>query len=125
MNRQQRMRVLLVDDDVDVKDALETGLRTRGYHVQAYDDPTAALADFVRDSYDVAVLDVRMRPFDGLELYRRLRLVEPGLAICFLTAYADTIKEWPSDALLLQKPISLDGLELALEDVETRIGSDK
>ena len=79
----------------------------------------------MRDSYDVAVLDVRMRPFDGMELYRRLRMVEPGLAICFLTAYADTIKDWPPDVLLLQKPISLEGLELALEDAEARNGSDK
>lgn len=125
VNRPQPMRVLLVDDDLDVKDALETGLRTRGYHVEAYDDPNAALAAFMRDSYDVAVLDVRMRPFDGLELYHRLRMVEPGLAICFLTAYADTVKDWPADALLLQKPISLDGLELALEDVEARFGSHK
>lgn len=118
---QRHRRVLLVDDDADIVDALESGLRTMGYTVDSYLDPRVALAAFIPDSYDVAVLDVRMRPFDGLKLYRRLKELDSRLAMCFLTAYADTtIETWPTGVMRLQKLISLDGLAMALEDIEAR-----
>ena len=113
-------RVLLVDDNGDVVEALSSGLVRWGSSVSSFWDPALALEAFEPGTFDVAVLDVRMEPIDGLELCRRLREVDPNLGICFLTAYADSVEDWPKDALLVQKPITLDGLSMALEDIESR-----
>ncbi len=116
--RSKKKRLLLVDDDEGILEALGRGLRNRGYRVATYTNPSMALSEFVPDSYDVAVLDIRMGPIDGMELYRRLKGLDPHLAVCFLTAYADLITERPAGIRFLQKPISLADLAVALEDIE-------
>jgi DNA-binding response OmpR family regulator len=113
-------RLLLVDDDQGVVDALADGLQKRGYQTETYTDPSEALADFSPRLYDIAILDVRMRPIDGMELYRRLKGLDPRIAVFFLTAHADMIKERPSGIRFLQKPVSLAELVGALEDIEGR-----
>lgn len=113
--KQRQKRIMLVDDDEAVVEVIGIGLRKKGYVVDAYGDPSFALAAFVPRSYDVAVLDVRMGPFDGLELYRRLKGLDPQLEVVFLTAYADIVKDRPAGIRFLQKPISLVDLVKALE----------
>jgi two-component system, OmpR family, response regulator len=115
--KQRPKRVMLVDDDEAVVEVIGIGLRKKGYRVDAFTGPPAALAAFVPHSYDVAILDVRMGPFDGLELYRRLKGLDPRLEVLFLTAYADVVKERPDGIRFLQKPISLVDLVQALEDI--------
>ena len=113
--KQRPKHVMLVDDDEAVIEVIGVGLRKKGFRVDSFSDPTVALAAFVPHSYDVAVLDVRMSPFDGLELYRRLRGLDPRLDVLFLTAYADVVKDRPDRTRFLQKPIALVDLVQALE----------
>lgn len=114
--KQRPKRIMVVDDDEAVVEVIDVGLRKKGYRVGAFSDPSVALAAFVPRSYDVAVLDVRMGPFDGLELYRRLKGLDPHLDVLFLTAYADVVKEKPDGIRFLQKPVTLVDLVRALED---------
>lgn len=118
--RQKPKRVLLVDDDADVVEAIGSGLRRKGYAVSSYNDPSTALAQFVPREFDIAVLDIRMGPMDGLELYRHLKELDSGLMVCFLTAYADVIDDKPEDTRFLRKPVSLANLAKALEDIEAK-----
>jgi FixJ family two-component response regulator len=115
--KQRPKRVMLVDDDEAVAEVISIGLRKKGYRVNSFNDPSAALASFAPRSYDVAILDVRMGPFDGLELHRRLKGLDPRLAFLFLTAYADVVKERPDRIRFLQKPIALVDLVRALESL--------
>jgi FixJ family two-component response regulator len=115
--KQRPKRVMLVDDDEAVAEVIGIGLRKKGYRVNSFNDPSAALASFAPHSYDVAILDVRMGPFDGLELHRRLKGLDPRLAFLFLTAYADVVKERPDRIRFLQKPIALVDLVRALESL--------
>ena len=62
VSKQQPRRVLLVDDNADVVDALSGGLVKKGYGVNACKDPSTALEEFVPGMYDVALLDVRRVP---------------------------------------------------------------
>jgi DNA-binding response OmpR family regulator len=114
---QKVKRILLVDDDEAITRVLRSGLENRGYKVETYTDPLVALAGFQPGKYDVAVLDVRMQPMDGIELHQRLRSIDSGLATCFLTAYADAVEDRPPGAIFLQKPISLADLVAGLEVV--------
>ena len=113
--KQRPKRVMLVDDDEAVVEVVGLGLRRKGYRVDSFSDPSAALAAFMPRSYNVAILDVRMGPFDGLELYRRLKGLDPPLDVLFLTAYADVVKDKPDRIRFLQKPVALIDLVRALE----------
>lgn len=80
-------RILIVDDDPSNCKVISKLLSLRGYQVDtAYDGPSALdLVD--RRSYGLALIDYRMPGMNGVELYRRIRQVRPGMVGVFLTGY--------------------------------------
>ena len=66
-------RVLVVDDEPAVREALERALRLERYDVELAADGREALDRMVEASYDAVVLDVAMPVLDGLAVSRRLR----------------------------------------------------
>jgi two-component system response regulator MprA len=81
-------RVLVVDDDPDVRDSLVRALRYAGYGVTSAADGAAALAMLSRSPVDLIVLDLLMPMVDGLEACRRLRVRGDATPILVLTARA-------------------------------------
>jgi two-component system response regulator MprA len=79
-------RVLVVDDEPPVRDALERALSLEGYRVDLAADGAQALKKVATDEPDVVVLDVLMPGLDGLETCRRLRAEGHGLPVLMLTA---------------------------------------
>jgi two-component system response regulator MprA len=80
------VRVLVVDDEPAVRDALARALRLEGYEVGVAPDGSAAL-DCLRESpADAVVLDVLMPELDGLEVCRHLRVNGDPTPILILTA---------------------------------------
>lgn len=67
------MRLLVVDDEVDLADAIAKGLRREGYAVDVAYDGEEALEKARLHSYDLICLDVTMPRMDGREVCRRLR----------------------------------------------------
>ena len=83
--------VLVVDDDVDMRDLIAFGLRKRDLEVTKAGDPMAALALAGTTAFDAVILDWSMPGMDGGELCRRLREI-PDLRdapIVIVTAHAD------------------------------------
>ena len=80
------MRVLVVDDDQDVRDSLRRSLAFEGYTVTTAADGEEALAAVAADVPDVIVLDLQMPRLDGLETCRRLRERGDDVAVLMLTA---------------------------------------
>ena len=80
------MRILVVDDDRSVRDALRRALTLGGYDVEAAEDGRQALARLTTSSADAVVLDVGMPEVDGLEVCRRLRGAGDRTPILILTA---------------------------------------
>ena len=79
-------RVLVVDDDPDVRDSLARALRYAGYGVTAAADGAEALASLSRSPVDLIVLDLLLPMLDGLETCRRLRARGDATPILVLTA---------------------------------------
>ena len=71
-------RVLVVDDDPDVRDAVETALELEGHSVTTATDGLAALKRLGQVEFDAVVLDVLMPNMDGFEVCRRLRASGTG-----------------------------------------------
>ncbi|HZT46125.1 MAG TPA: response regulator transcription factor [Gaiellaceae bacterium] len=80
------MRILVVDDERPVRDALERALRLEGYEVETATDGQEALFSIARRGVDAIVLDVLMPTMDGLETARRLRRQGNSTPILMLTA---------------------------------------
>lgn len=85
----QRARVLVVDDEPSIVDAVATALGYAGFDVTRADGGMAALAHATDTSQDAIVLDVMMPDLDGIEVCRRLRALDIETPILFLTAKAD------------------------------------
>jgi two-component system response regulator MprA len=83
------VRLLVVDDDRAVRDALRRVLTLAGYEVQGADGGAQALELVVRSVPDAVVLDLGMPDIDGLEVCRRLRLLGNRVPILMLTARED------------------------------------
>jgi DNA-binding response OmpR family regulator len=66
-------RVVVVDDDREIGDAVRALLVTDGYEVATHDAPRAALADLLREVPDLVILDVNMPAMTGWELCAILR----------------------------------------------------
>jgi len=80
--------VLVVDDEVAVRESLESWFRKDGYRTGTAQDARQALERLDEATWDVAIVDIKMPGMDGLELQRRIREVDPEIAVIILTAYA-------------------------------------
>ena len=78
-------RILVVDDEPAIVDAVSYALRASGFEVDGYSDGETALEAARTTRYDVLVLDVRLPGLSGIEICRRLR-DESDVPILLLTA---------------------------------------
>lgn len=107
-------RVLVVDDERPVREALERALRLEGYEVLLAEDGAKALSLFSAEPADALVLDILMPNLDGLEVCRRIRELGNAVPILLLTA-RDAVRDRVAglDAGAddyLVKPFALDEL---------------
>ena len=79
-------RVLVVDDEPSIVDAVATALRYEGFDVREATTGRAALAAVEQDTPDMIVLDVMLPDLDGLEVTRRIRAAGQRVPVLFLTA---------------------------------------
>ena len=112
------MRILVVEDDRAVREALRRALTLGGYEVQLAEDGEQALDMVVQGLPDAVVLDVGLPGIDGLEVCRRLRLLGNRVAILILTArdvVSDRIDGLDAGADdYLVKPFDVDELKARL-----------
>jgi len=70
------MRILIVEDEVDLAEMLARGLRRLGYAVDAVYDGAAAWEQAEVNAYDAIILDLNLPKLDGLEVLRRVRATQ-------------------------------------------------
>ena len=83
------VRVLVVEDETDLADAVATGLRREGYAVDVANDGEEALEKLGYTEYDVVCLDLTLPKVDGIEVCRRIRdgdTASTGARVLMLTA---------------------------------------
>ncbi|MEO9319581.1 MAG: response regulator [Nitrososphaera sp.] len=80
-------RILLVEDEKDILSVFKRGLESKGFNVTVFNKPEEALENYDPADYDLALLDIKMPGMNGFELARALWKKNPGLQICFLTAF--------------------------------------
>ena len=121
-------KILVVDDEVDVRDLVKTFLEDNGYRVTCCGDGYTALAEISKGSYDLVFLDVMMPDLDGLATLRKIRQLNPRLKIVVMTgSLSDTIfdqsvdEEHEADGFI-NKPFRMENLLTCLDMVLVKGG---
>ena len=88
----ERIAVLVVEDDDALREAVGMTLSCAGHKVTAVDGGPAALAQLSAHSFNLVLSDLRMDPMDGIELLRSIRDRWPSLPVLLMTAYGDVAR---------------------------------
>ncbi len=119
------VKVLVVDDDREICDFMETFLTNDGFEVKTLSDPSAA-PDEIKAGYHLVVLDLMMPEMDGVEVLQRIRKVDSDVAVVIFTGYPslDTaVQSMKLDAVdYLKKPFQPDEFRAVIERVMRKKG---
>jgi len=125
MNAKQR-KILLVEDEVVLREALQDWLVADGYEVEVVESGEAAIGKIKSEEFGVIVLDLRLPGIDGLRVFEEAKDVKPEIKGVIITAYPskETLAKAKEIGLLdyLPKPFNIEDLEKiisgALEEVD-------
>ena len=84
----EKGKLLIVDDELSVRDSLAKWFAEEGYEVGTAENASEALTRVAETNYDVALVDIKMRGTDGIELQRRLHEIHPDMLVIIMTGYA-------------------------------------
>lgn len=113
-----KLRVLFVDDEPSLQEFMRTELPLLGHEVTVCPNGTTALQAMARQTFDVAILDIRMPDISGIEVLQRLKQVSPDTEAIMMTGYASEESMVQAMRLgacdYLRKPCKLAEIEAVL-----------
>src|SRR5688572_31523042 len=124
------MKILLAEDDNDMRRFLVKALQTAGYDVASYDNGLSAYDRLREEPFELLLTDIVMPEMDGIELARRATELDPDIKVMFITGFAAVAlnpdSQTPKDAKVLSKPFHLRELVNEVEKLDrksTRLNS--
>ena len=107
-------KILLAEDDNDMRRFLVKALENAGYEVIDYDNGMSAYRRLREEPFELLLTDIEMPEMDGIELARRAAELDPDIKIMFITGFAavalNADSRAPKDAKVLSKPFHLRDL---------------
>jgi len=122
-------RILVVDDDLGMRDLLEIMLTQEGHEVACSGAPEKALQRFRKDRFDLVITDLKMPKMDGIEFLRQVKELSPETLVILITAFAsgDTalsaMKEGAYD--YIEKDFDIDDLKRIVQEALGKRGVQK
>lgn len=125
---EQKTKLLLAEDDENLGLLLKEYLIAKGFDADLYPDGEAAYKGFMKEHYDICILDVMMPKKDGFTLAKDIRIVNADIPVLFLTA-----KNMKEDVLegfkigaddYITKPFSMEELIMRIEAILRRTSQD-
>ena len=117
-------KILVVEDDPDIRSILARFLGRRGFAVITAENGAEALDTLDREPFDLVLSDVRMPRMDGIELLRAVRQRDPEIQLVLMTAYStvrDAVEAIQGGAAdYVEKPIDFRRLERVVANVLER-----
>ena len=104
-------RILLAEDDEDMRRFLVKALEKAGYDVVSFSNGLEAYERLKEEPFTLLLTDIVMPEMDGIELARRASELDPDIKIMFITGFAavalNSDSEAPKNAKVLAKPVHL------------------
>src|ERR1700719_1695264 len=118
--------VLIIDDEAEIRESLQTLLEFEGYEVEAAANGAQGLSKLGDRPFDLVLLDLALPDRNGLELLPEIRALDPQISVIMITAYGtveDAVRAMQSGAAnFLQKPWDNEKL---LADVRAAVARKK
>lgn len=120
------IKVLVIDDDPSVCKTVGMLLEDHGYRPKTYTDAQKALEHAAEESYQIAMVDIRMPQLDGVEVIERLKAIDDRMCIIVMTAYpnletaTETMRRGTCD--YIPKPFKQEELIEALDRACQKLG---
>jgi two-component system cell cycle response regulator CpdR len=107
-------KILLAEDDNDMRRFLVRALTGAGYEVISFDNGRSAYERLREEPFELLLTDIVMPEMDGIELARRATEIDPELKVMFITGFAavalNAANQAPKDSKVLSKPFHLKDL---------------
>ena len=114
MTMRPMAKILLAEDDDDMRNFLVKALEKAGHEVTSFGEGASAFEEIKQASFDLLLTDIVMPEMDGIELARRAAELDPAMKIMFITGFAAVAlhpdSKAPKDAKVLSKPFHLRDL---------------
>ncbi|MCD6354564.1 MAG: response regulator transcription factor [Prolixibacteraceae bacterium] len=121
---EQKIKLLLAEDDENLGLLLKEYLVAKGFDADLYPDGEAAYKGFMKEHYDICILDIMMPKKDGFTLAKDIRIVNADIPVIFLTAKnlkEDVIEGFKLGADdYITKPFSMEELIFRIEAILRR-----
>ncbi len=116
-----KKRLLIVDDEEDLRNLLSQFLATKGYEVQSAEDGEKAIELLYANSFDVVLLDIQMPKLGGIGVLKYINQHTPQTKVIILTGYGDLknameAKEYGASDFI-NKPYKLEDILSTIERV--------
>ncbi|MGJ0513063.1 cell cycle two-component system response regulator CpdR [Methylocystis sp.] len=114
MNDRPTARILLAEDDNDMRRFLVKALQQAGFSVTSFDNGLSAYDQLRVEPFELLLTDIVMPEMDGIELARRATELDPDIRVMFITGFAAVAlnpdSQAPRQAKILSKPFHLRDL---------------
>lgn len=104
-------KIILAEDDSDMRRFLVKALQNAGYDVISFDNGLSAYQRLREEPFELLLTDIVMPEMDGIELARRACELDPDIKIMFITGFAavalNSDSAAPKNAKVLSKPVHL------------------
>jgi two-component system OmpR family response regulator len=121
-----KVSILIVDDDKDICDYMETFLSRDGFAVKTLTSPQTVEDEVRTGKYHLIVLDLMMPKIDGIELLRKIRKVDTDIAVIIFTGYPSletAVQSMKLDAVdYIKKPFDAEEFRAVIDQVLRRKG---
>jgi two-component system, cell cycle response regulator CpdR len=111
MNERTTAKILLAEDDNDMRRFLVKALQQAGFSVASFDNGLAAYDQLRVEPFELLLTDIVMPEMDGIELARRATELDPDIKVMFITGFAAVAlnpdNQAPRQAKILSKPFHL------------------
>jgi two-component system, OmpR family, response regulator len=121
-----QVEILIVDDDKEICEYMETFLARDGFLVKTLNSPQDAVEEVRSGKYHIVVLDLMMPKIDGIELLKQIRKVDSDIAVVIFTGYPSlesAVASMKLDAVdYIKKPFNPEEFREVIERVMKRKG---
>ena len=112
--------VLLVDDEISIRQSLSGILEDEGYQISSVEDGHKALAMLDDESFDIVLLDIWMPGIDGIEVLKRIKQSSPQLPVIMISGHGNIETAVKATRLgatdFIEKPLDLQKILISIEN---------